>query len=71
MIVLYIPAYLLIGGFMLAVASQFEPDIDEAGVCLILVFWPLMLFMLVLLGIVALVYKAGEALGKKLKKLMR
>ena len=72
MIFLYIFIYLLVGGFVIAVATQFEffeslYD-DEILFGLILILHPIFVGMCCVAGIAWLVFKAGEALGQMLQK---
>lgn len=70
MMFLAIFSYMMIGWFICAIIMQFDKvEVTDClfGCCLAL--WPLVLFVLLLLGIVALIYKLGEAIGKLAAKI--
>lgn len=70
MMFLAIFSYLMVGWFICAIIMQFDSvELTDClfGCCLAL--WPLVLFALVLWGIVALIYKIGEVIGKLAAKI--
>lgn len=70
MLGLYIFIYMLIGAFMLEMISNVYPDIGCNGAVdtLIVCFWPLIIVVAILAGVVCGVMGLGRWLGKLIRR---
>lgn len=63
--------YEIIGCFVFAALSQIFEDCGTEVIAICLLAWPIVLCVFILVGVVALVYSAGELFGKWIKGVIK